>query len=178
MLDRKEESVEEFEFGLHAEWKKMGLKKLQLVCGTDEEHSLRNPFKFFFSEGISVLCTQHLYDNAKRHLNEAKVDKAVVQELTDFVFSKGKHYEDGLISAKNEIEFLERKCKIHGLSKHFPGDKFDKLADNLLEYVVKPRMKSNGIPLSWKNNACKYSIFKNGKIDSEKILLFTYHYWN
>ena len=79
MLDRKEETVEEFEFGLHAKWKKLGLKNLQLVTGTDEEHSLRNPFKFYFREGISVLCTQHLYDNAIRHLNEAKVDKAVTK---------------------------------------------------------------------------------------------------
>lgn len=165
MLDRKETTINQFAFGLWEEW-----KNIQLITGTDEEHSLRNASKFFFANGIAVLCSQHLEDNAVRALNEVKVDKATQKQLIDFLFSKGKHYEDGLLTANSDLEFHERKVKIAALAHaNFPGDKFDKLVENILTFCVEPRLQSNGIPPRWKNNACKYILFFNQS--SEKLYL-------
>ena len=152
MMDRKESSVKEFAFGL---WEKWG--DISLVTGTDQEDALRNPSKFFFRDGMAVLCTQHLEDNAVRHMNVAKVaDKATQKEIIDFVFCKGKHYEDGLIAAKDELEFWERKVQAGKYRDCFPDDKFDTLTENLWEFVVKPRTLNDGIQFRWKNNVSRF----------------------
>jgi len=75
-----------------------------LVIGSDEEGGLVNAIMKSFPDSCHVLCTRHLYQNAKQKLVDDSVTKHDRKNMLDSIFGP-----DGLINADDSICFEDNK---------------------------------------------------------------------
>ena len=126
-----------------------------LVVGSDEEKAIMKAVHQSFPSATQLLCQRHMEENVRRHLqHKVGVSDKLKNEIVSLIFGK-----DGLTNAKDLIEF-DLKCL--SLSNTFldTAPNFVPYFDNSLvprvrEYIYKPRISNDWIPLNWTNNNCE-----------------------
>lgn len=78
----------------------------QTKIGSDEQKSMTNALKAKFPNAIFLLCTKHIQDNIRRHLEYIGVSLGDRNKIHKIIFGK----EDGNVFARNDIEF-DARCE-------------------------------------------------------------------
>ncbi|XP_076039143.1 uncharacterized protein LOC143024181 isoform X2 [Oratosquilla oratoria] len=124
-----------------------------LIIGSDEELALNKATKHSFPGATLLLCTRHLEENAKRHLNAESTEQSKKQETINEIFGR-----NGLLTMDDSYEFDEKYQRMRlKFDKDFPRfAKYysEKLVPALRSHVFQPQRKHN-LPFKWTNNNCK-----------------------
>lgn len=119
--------------------------------GTDDEKALTKAIEEVFPSADRYLCTKHLKDNIKHYLqNKIGVEIKQRNILMNDLFGSG-----GLIDADSTLDFETKASEFEekidkendSLKTYFCNN----LKPRLLEFVFKPRRKTNGFK-NWTNN--------------------------
>jgi hypothetical protein len=126
-----------------------------LVIGSDEEKAILKAVQQSFPSATQLLCQRHLEENVKRYLqHKIGVPDKIKKDIVSLIFGN-----DGLINAKDLVEF---EMKVMSLSSMIldaaPSfvDYFESsLVQRVREYIYKPKLSVDYIPLNWTNNNCE-----------------------
>ena len=140
--DRSNRSVDYFVYLLRYEW-----GDIPLITSSDEEKALIAPWAKHFPNGVHTLCCEHLEGTTKRNLAQNGVPSEIQSKICNIMYSKYNHEEDGMISARNELEFLTSKVELLSpYMNYFAGDRFEIETKKLWDGVVEPRIAEPRIP--------------------------------
>ena len=138
----------------------------EIIFCSDAEQGIRSGAEMIFPKGKLFYCTKHLKDNIKDDLKNCPA--SVQAKILTQIFGRNQWGEDGLTSATDERDFLNRKREID--STAFPYGRFDKKMKKIWHNVktrlecndaVEPNITSN--PVEAVNKNVKY--YLNFSID-------------
>jgi len=121
------------------------------VIGSDEELALTKAIAAAFPDATLTLCTKHLQENVKRHLDQkTNTDARQKDEIQRAIF----YGSDGLC-VSDTLEIFDKRAgdlrqKYRRAHPEFIGY-FDNLTEKLRKYVVGPALDEK-VPIRWTNN--------------------------
>ena len=111
-----------------------GPKKFYFV--TDGETALINAVKSVFPDSTHMLCQRHLRENVKNKLKGVQDQDDIVFRMFDSKYG---------LSASSSIDEFNNRLKKVDIEKFPDTDYAIKMTETILDDVVMPRLKSNGI---------------------------------
>ena len=125
----------------------------QVSIGSDDEKALTKAIDHAFPNTRRLLCTKHLQDNVKHHLqNKIGKGKGERNVIMAGIFKEG----NGIIDSNSSFEFEERSNKLLEKTEiQFPAftNYYEKhLKSKLHDHVFKPRHENNNQDRMWTNN--------------------------
>ena len=123
----------------------------RLVIGSDEEKAIKNAIAINFPNASHALCTRHLKENTKRHLEDTGVNQQVRQQILDSIFGSR-----GISVADTQIVYEERvKNAKHIIDTYTSEETLNYFNNRLLpvirKHVVTP-YQQGFINENWTNN--------------------------
>ncbi|KAL3891264.1 hypothetical protein ACJMK2_003527 [Sinanodonta woodiana] len=125
-------------------------QKTRLTIGSDEEKSMTNAFKAKFPHANFLLCTKHIHENIRRHLQENGAGVQARKCILRVIFGKN----DGIIFSADDTEFDYRCQNFEPYLQQLPvfksyWQRF--VLCKIKPYVFRP-LRDGVISVPWTNN--------------------------
>ena len=125
------------------------------VIGSDEEKAILKAIQQSFPGATQLLCQRHLEENVQRHLqHKVGVPEKMRDEIISLIFGK-----DGLLNMKDLVDFELRYLTLSNLfldiAPNFVPYFENSMVPRVRDFVFKPKISTNWIPLNWTNNNCE-----------------------
>ena len=126
-----------------------------IVIGSDEEKAILKAIQQSFPGATQLLCQRHLEENVRRHLqNQVGVPEKTRSEIISLIFGK-----DGLVNTKDLVDFELRYLALSNMfldiAPNFVSYFENSMVPRVRDFVFKPKISTNWIPLNWTNNNCE-----------------------